>query len=271
MSIVGSSSFGSRFKFSKDFSDEPLSDDYNSIRSDFLRYINVSKLTDDNVDSESIRFRHLKKSPTVLKFKDLSDSIWSSTAAVMSSIGKAGSYDLLRNSALIADNTLQINHRSPETSQSGNLIQFSFWYYPYSLSNASSVAPGIKVDGSWIALTGYKRRCGVGVGFYAEHDQNPYRNNPSFRIHPYLQQTSYLNTGVGSYDRLGSVAYGGPVISTVTIPKSGISGYRLSEISAFGVMVKVDSREDSIGTRKRVSECTIYDRLFMSLVSRDDH
>jgi hypothetical protein len=263
-------SVGDRFKIARSFGDSPSSEDYDEIRKSFNAYlrdgVGAGVMTGNNVDGESIRFRHLKSNPTKARFKDCSNFIWSATTSTIGSLGD-DTYSIFRDTALVADNNCQIDYSPPSAFESGNLLQFSFWYYPYSLSSRCLVAPGIKVGGSWIALTDYERRVGVGCGFYSQFDGNPYSSEPGFRIHPYLQQTSYLKTGVGSYDRLGTVAYGGPVICTVTIPSSGISGYDITSISAFGMMVK---RDVSNIFPRAVPKCTVYDRLFLSLITRDN-
>mgnify|MGYP003639919811 FL=1 len=261
-----------RFTFSRKFGDSPSETDYNVIRKDFNTYINSEKMGPDNVEGEAVRFRHLKQSQSIAKFKDCGNLIWSSTNTIMNGLSPSDSYEIYRNTSAEADNDCQILHNSPEGADDGDLLQYSFWYYPYSLSSTTRVAPGIRIKatGAWVALTSHERRLGVGIGFFNMFEQNPYRHNPDFRIHPYLYSSTTPNTGAGSTDRLGTVAYGGPVICTVTIPKSGISGYKLKEIDAFGMMVRVDKRVDA-AHGNRMAACSVYDRLFLSLVSRDNY
>lgn len=258
-----------RFTFTQKFGSTPSESDYNTIKDDFLDYINTVKLDKNNLEDESIRFRHLKRSPAILLFKDCGNDIWSAHSSLYS-VGTSGSWELFKNSATEADNVCQIEYALNGDEPGTTLVEFTFWYYPYSFAHTSEVAPGMKVSGVWTPLVEHRRSSGIGVGFYTEYEQLPYTPNPSFTVHPFLQYATVGNTGSGEYDRQGTASYGGPIICTVTLSKSD-----LANVEAFGMMVKHDLALDSIpsppkGYAYKRSRCSVYDRLFLSLVARDN-
>tara|TARA_R110002110_G_scaffold30777_6_gene108897 strand:- start:319 stop:1089 length:771 start_codon:yes stop_codon:yes gene_type:complete len=255
-----------RFTFTQKFGARPSSEDYNTVKDDFLDYINTSKLTKDNVGDESIRFRHLKQSPTVMLFKDCGNAIWSAGAAI-SSIGLVGAWELYKDAVV---NTLQLVYSVNSDAPGTDLVEFTLWYYPYSFSYLSEVAPAIKVSGTWTPMIEHARPAGVGVGFYTEYEQLPYSLSHIPRVHPMLQYSPSITFGSGQIDRLGTVGYGGPIVCTVTMKKS-----ELADVEAFGMMVKHNLDHDTLipaseGIAKKESKCSVYDRLYLSLVARDN-
>jgi hypothetical protein len=260
-----------RFTFTQKFGSTPSEDEYNSVKDDFLTYINTSKLSADNVADESIRFRHLSSVPVVSLFKDCGSAIW--TAESMTTIGRSGSWDLYRDTAVIANNTLQLDHSTDSDSPGTELVEFTLWYYPYSIAMGSEVAPAIKVSGAWQAMVEHRRSAGIGIGFYTPYEQLPYSGSfLSVATHPFIQYAPQSFTGRADLDRAGTVAYGGPIICTVTLSKAD-----LANVESFGMMVKHDTSLDYVlsapslkGVARKNSFCSVYDRLFLSLVARDN-
>jgi hypothetical protein len=266
-----------RFTFTQKFGATPQADDYNSIVDDFTEYINTTKLVADNVADESIRFRHLKRAPTILLFKDCGNQIWSAHAS-LETRGRSGSWELYRDSATDALNSLQVEYSADEDAPATELVEFTLWYFPYSISEASEVAPAIRVGGVWTPLLEHRRAAGLSVGFYTDGWQAPYTPTPTSHLHhPFLQfaPSGYTGTGTGEYDRQGTVAYGGPVVCTLTLGKGGIGGNALKDIEAYGMMIKHDLSLDNNapvthGDGRKRSVCSKYDRLYLSLVARDN-
>ena len=268
-----------RFRFTQKFGATPKAEDYNSIVDDFTTYINTTKLSADNISDESIRFRHLKRAPTILLFKDCGNEIWSSHSS-LETRGLGGSWELYRDKATDVLNTLQLEYSADEDSPSTELVEFTLWYYPYSIAHSSEIAPAIKVGGSWTPLIEHRRAAGVGIGFYTDKWQAPYSPTPNSTAHlhhPFLQfaPSGYTGTGVGDTDRQGTIAYGGPIVCTITLGKNGIGGNALKDIQAYGMMIKHNlslnnnAPADHNSGRKR-SVCSKYDRLYLSLVARDN-
>lgn len=310
----------SRFSFSQKFGSRPSTADYSAIKKDFEDYLNTGSLTKDNLESESIRFRHLAESPVGLKFKDCSDAIWASTSSWMNLLGKNSSggfddweiysdTDHLGSGAGYYDNNCYIKHESPANAPDGNVLQFTFWYYPYQLHSVCRVAPAIlsiresTVDGvpralTWSVMTGHARRIGSGAGFFAGLESNPYSYDRDRIVNPIDNWT--ITPSKASRTRetecLGTVAYGGPVSCTITIPKEGLyhngesgnmhlsSSYKPThlkpeDIVGYGMAVRIPRSSavpsgdeysvDYDGSLRMISACTTYDRLFMSLVTKD--
>lgn len=260
-----------RFTFTQKFGSVPSEDEYNAIKDDFLAYINTSKLNADNIDDESIRFRHLSSPPTASLFKDCGNDIWNADSSI-TSIGRSGTWDLYKDTSAISTNTLQVDYSTDSDSPGTELVEFTLWYYPYSIAMTSEVAPATKISGTWTPMVEHRRAAGIGVGFYTPYEQLPYRPGPSSSTHPFVQYAPQTFTGTGDYDRAGTVAYGGPIICTVTLSKTD-----LSNVESFGMMVKHDTSLDyptsapsTHNLARKVSKCSVYDRLFLSLVIRDN-
>tara|TARA_R100001082_G_scaffold110983_1_gene92709 strand:+ start:1280 stop:2269 length:990 start_codon:yes stop_codon:yes gene_type:complete len=188
---------------------------------------------------------------------------------------------------------LMIRHNvDPDEPLDRDLAQISLWYYPYQLHQEVAVCPAVLTKGiigadqyHWHPLSQHRRRLGIGVGFYGELEAVPYDvNRDGGIVHP------YANVGSGTVDpsvlpasvtRPGTAAHGGPVICTATLPRDGIllpshtkhydgssiDAYtvNLSDIIGFGMMVKIfpESQNDH-----QTSRCSVYDRLFINLVTR---
>ena len=260
-----------RFTFTQKFGSVPSDDEYNAIKDDFLTYINTSKLNADNLSDESIRFRHLSSPPVVSLFKDCGSAIWNAYSSI-TDIGRSGVWELYRDTSVIANNTLQLDYSTDSDSPGTELVEFTLWYYPYSIAMPSEVAPAIKISGTWQAMVEHRRAAGIGIGFYTPYEQLPYTPNPSSSTHPFVQYAPQTSTGTGNYDRAGTVAYGGPIICTVTLSKLD-----LANVESLGMMVKHDTSFDyptsvpsTWNLARKVSECSVYDRLFLSLVARDN-
>ena len=260
-----------RFTFSQRLGSKPSEDSYNSIRDDFRAYINSDKLTADNLSDESIRFRHLKKSPVIFMFKDCGNAIWSRSSSP--GMGAGGAWTLYRDTIFESDNTLEIEYSIEGDEPGVDLVEFTIWYYPYSFSSNSEVAPAVYRSGAWVPLVEHRRAAGIGVGFQADGEQRPYDPNPSDAtvFHPFLQYSSTLTkTGVGSYDRPHTASYGGPVICTVLLSKED-----LANVTKLGMMFKLNTSKDvgfpaDLGYGKHVTQSSRYDRLYLSVVARDN-
>lgn len=272
----------SRFTFTQKLGDTPSSSEYNIVKDDFLTYINTTKLDQDNLEDEAIRFRHLRRAPVIALFKDCGNAIWASDDRInmlgrtLSAGATTGDWDLFRDKFDEADNTCQLEYNAAVDVADTVVLEFTFWYYPYSIYAASEVAPAvrIKATGSWIALTEHRRAAGVGIGFYTVTEQVPYDPDPSWRNHPFTQFETPPSFSVGEIDRPGTVAYGGPIICTVGFDKDGASGYRLDQIDAFGMMVSHNTSRDTALILEEasvaISQCSKYDRLFLTLIARDN-
>ena len=123
-------------------------------------------------------------------------------------------------------------------------------------------------DSAWVPLVEQKRPAGIGVGFYGGLEQ-PMLHPDGVAAHPFLQYGPIITVGVGSYDRPGTAAYGGPIICTVTMKRAELVG-----VTKFGMMIKVDVGQDqkdgAPGYGYRESRWSKYDRLYLSLVARDN-
>ena len=301
-----------RFTFSKKFGDTPSAQDYNDIKDDFLDFINTTKLDRDNLQDESIRFRHLRKAPVLLLWKDCGNEIWSADNDILRGLGRAVAlpvltttwgafeteWDLYKNTNLDASNTLQLEYSVDEDSPNVNLVEFCFYYYPYSISSNSQVAPAYFKDGEWVPIVEHRRYAGMAVGHYAPGDTVPYDvgqhvypggvgSRPLVKPHPYIMSMNFgeaaphptsvaISTGVGDYDRLGTFAYGGPIVCSVLFKREDLDG-----VTKFGMMVKHDLSQDEAGDKTSYSSgavynyefysvCSVFDRLFMWLVARDN-
>jgi len=150
-------------------------------------------------------------------------------------------------------------------------------------------------DAVWHVMTGYARRIGSGAGFYGGLESNPYDVDRSYIAHPY-NSTFVAEALPGSIGRPGTVAYGGPVSCTITVPKEGLYhsgeasevhlnvGYgettiKPSDILGYGMAVRIPFASavpsgdeyalDYVGSVRMYSACSTFDRLFLSLVTRD--
>lgn len=256
----------SRFTFSQRLGPTPSEGSYNGIAEDFKKYINSTKLSQDNISDESIRFRHLKRSPVIMIFKDCGNAVWNSAAPA--ELGRAGAWDLYRDTNAEADNTLEVTYAHSTDAPGGDLVEFTTWYYPYSMSARSEVVPAVYRDSAWVPLIEHRRPAGIGVGFYGKLEQ-PMYNPTGLSRHPFLQFGITYNTGVGSYDRPGTASLGGPVICTITMKRKDLVG-----VTKFGMMIKMDTSQDQTpapsGLAYRDSRWSKYDRLYLSLVVRDN-
>ena len=261
-----------RFTFSQRLGSKPSEASYNSIRDDFRAYINSDKLTSDNLSDESIRFRHLKKPPVILMFKDCGNAIWSRGAVSGLGTGGAG-WTLYRDTPSESDNTLEIEYSIDGDEPGVDLVEFTIWYYPYSFSSNSEVAPAVYRSGAWVPLVDYRRPAGIGIGFQADGEQRPYTSNPSDGLvfHPFLPYSSTLSkTGVGSYDRPHTASYGGPVICTVLLSKQD-----LANVTKLGMMFNLNASKNRVYSADlsyglHVTQTSRYDRLYLSVVARDN-
>lgn len=266
-----------RFTFTRKFGEAPTTDAYNSIVDDFANYINTDKLTKANLADESIRFRHLARSPAIVLHKDCSNDIWTtaSGSAGLRGIGRSGSFELFDTDP----SSCYLEYTCDADAPDVDLVEFTFWYYPYSISAWSEVCPAIRIasTGTWHALADYRRPAGIGVGFYTDRWQAPYNAEVGDKGNKFMLAPVGGSTFLGEADRLGTVAYGGPIICSITIPKEGIGGYTLRQIDRFGMMIKHSTSEDDIGTgafttrrgAKR-SMCSNFDRLYLTLIARDN-
>ena len=271
-----------RFKFTQKFGATPSSTDYNTVVSDFTSYID-GKLNKDNFQDESIRFRHLDSPATRIAFKDCSDDIWSADSS-LSAVGRAGpffgTWQHYSDKSVSANSNCVVKNVAVSDLPGVDLVEFTLWYFPYSIYSESLIAPGIRIKatGSWVELTDHERPAGIAVGFYTESEQTPYNHDPTVMPkHPMLTDRTPYRTGVGRQDRLRTIAYGGPIICTITVPKSGVTAggttYALEDIDAFGMMVKHNKSADLLKSLDkdvgvRTSMCSPYDRLYLSLIAR---
>ena len=287
-----------KFKFSTRLDPKVASaEEYNAIKDDFNSYISLDHdLSQDNVEDESIRFRHLSAPATKILWKDCSDTIWSGSATILNDLGRDSPsggfgewefYDTVvggtPNCALLYSLPLGV------PVDNVDLLEFTLWYFPYSICADSEVAPAIRYAGSWNTLQKHKRKVGMGTGFYTYTDQVPYKvdNTSATTYHPFLSglDSADKRTGSGYKDRSGTVGYGGPIICTIKLPKTGFGktatfgGYALENIDAFGMAIRHRVDNDRAGAVAEVgmqhenyttqeSKCSMFDRLFLSLVIR---
>ena len=282
-----------RFTFTRGLSNNPSSEDYNQIVTDFKDFIHTTKLSEENLENKSVRYRHIVSPPTILLAKDCSEEIWNADADFkFENIGRYDEYGLYRDTKERVDTRLKIDYTGRDDSIGGHpLLEFNIWYYPYTIHSKSKIAPGIRIaaTGEWVAVPAFAKHAGAVVGFHTKYSQPAYTgsrlNVPGESLykmrgkHPFFTEeipygTGGSATGEARFDRLGTVAYGGPIICTMSLGKAGIGGYKLDEIDAYGMMIKHDRTLDSYvgGYRDqalRNSRVSRHDRLFLSLVVRE--
>ena len=264
-----------RFTFSQRLGSKPSESDYNTIKDDFLDYVNSTKFTKDNLRDETIRFRHMARPPTLMLFKDCGDAIWNGNESHF--FAYDDTWNLYSDSSSTASNTLQLDFELPAGAPGDQeLVEFSFWYYPYSVSDSIKVAPALrnKNTGNWTRIADQSRFAGMAVGFWSGQEQPPYDPSRNGVVrHPYLIAAPTSITGVGSYDRPGTVGYGGPIICTVSLKKGD-----LVNVDAFGMMFKNNHTRDTWTITKNIlggpfghvrSRPSRLDRLYLMLVARD--
>ena len=72
-------------------------------------------------------------------------------------------------------NPLELTHSVDTDAPGGDLVEFTTWFYPYSMSARCEVAPAVYRDGAWVPLIEHRRAVGIGSGFYGKLEQRPYR------------------------------------------------------------------------------------------------
>ena len=275
-----------RFTFTSKFGATPSSTDYNTIVSDFESYINTDKLTKDNLSDESIRFRHLEKNPTRLTFKDCTELLFNAHSSLFD-LGRSGGYAIIKDTSAIADNRCILEYAFPEDEYgrlaiTGKSLEYTIWYYPYSVYEHTKIAPAVynSATSSWVVLTNHERYAGAAIGYYTQWEQAPYVvNNPSKPNNAMTYYSSKPQFERFSKDLPGTVAFGGPIICTLTFGKNGVGGVAAEDITKFGVAIQHDTSRDvtSVGSSyyerlwngRHESRCTRYDKLFLSLVTRN--
>lgn len=281
-----------RFTFTQRLESSPSEDSYNQIIEDFQNFINVTKLDKDNLNNQAVRFRHLSGHPTISLFKDCGDDIWNCPADIELQGRPGTSFELFRDQSAEANTNCLVEYtpNSDIVSDGGPIVEFTFWYYPYSINHNSVVCPAVRdiSSGNWHAINAYSRYAGIGVGFYTGREQPPYNpdhdDTPGMSTqraqgtHPFLAYSSLtLFTGDGRLDRLGTVAYGGPIICTMGLSNQSLVdsiGLKLTDIDGYGMMIKHDRSEDDesnpqvFGRAIRTSKCSRFDRLYLHLVAR---
>jgi len=276
-----------RFKFSKRILvDKPNSGDINQINKDFETFLD-SKLSNDNVKDESIRFRHLLKPASMLLYKDCSEDLFnygctptSAEDTELNLIGRTPGFDIIKTAAAEADNTAKIwfRHSGSAPSLSDKLLEVTMIYHPYSASAKSQVAPAYQLKGSssWVVMTDYAKYIGLKAGKSGKLDCQPYSPVHAYPFHPCLQWLPTVNdrkTGRPRTDVLSSVAFGAGVTINFQLSNDGIDGNKLEAIQAFGLAIDHDKDNDieEPGTPQVYfkSQCTRYDKLILMIAARD--
>ena len=276
-----------RFTFTSKFGATPSSTDYNSIVSDFETYINTDRLTKDNLADESIRFRHFEQNPTRLAFKDCTELLFNAHSNLYN-IGRSGGWGIISDTNAAPTNGCILEYAFPEddygrlTVTTGKSLEYTIWYYPYSVYEHTKIAPAVynTATGTWVMLSNHERYAGATIGYYTQWEQAPYVvNNPDKPKNAMSYYSSKPRFDQFSKDLPGTVAFGGPIICTLTFGKSGVGGVSIEDIGKFGVAIQHDTSRDvtSVGSSfvestwngRHESRCTRFDKLFLSLVTRN--
>ena len=180
----------SRFKFSERILTKfPNKSDMNSIKDDFESYINDSKIPADNVSDESVRFRHLAKSPTIIVYRNPVQEIYE--AGTVGSPGSTSQFYSRTTTGfkpyrtVYPDSTddkcaLKFNYEG--SGVSGKVIELTIIYKPYNIHPKTQVCIMYHIKGAdeddWVAIEATKKSIGMKAGFSSPWDMTPY--NPGY-------------------------------------------------------------------------------------------